>query len=97
MRKYALALVAFALLTGLPCVAAEAPAAALAEPQIVAAAPAPSPATEVPTQAAGEVQYWIQAETPVMPQWLKLAGCAQYCMACGGCCALPSPGVCACC
>lgn len=97
MRKYALALVAFAFLTGLPCLGAEAQVAAQPEIPAVAAAPASSPAADVPAPDADEVRYWILAETPAMPQWLKLTNCGEYCLLCGGCCAILGPNSCACC
>lgn len=43
-----------------------------------------------------ELPAWLTADPVFLSEVLE-AGCASYCMGCGGCCAILGMGLCACC
>lgn len=102
MKKIITLLSLFVLATVVPAFAAEDTPSPAALPFMLTASSPACPAvaadsvpsapdvldTDFPAWLTGDPLFWAE---------VKAAGCAEYCMACDGCCAFPRPGVCACC
>ena len=101
MKKSIALLGLFALFTGISAAAAESalPPAPLdfAELGASSAACSTMAARPVPDARDNEPPSWLSSD-PLFWAQAKAWGCKDYCIyTCGGCCAFPGPGICACC
>jgi len=55
-----------------------------------------TPASSVPTAQGQELPAWLSSDPVFLSEVLE-AGCASFCVSCGGCCAILGHGQCACC